>query len=1322
MTNKTSFMINHLLIRIATPFILAILLIPAYSYSQKIHTGKEALSMYSDVKMVRESRLSELPSYIAFQNGKEKDVDAIFLWIKKNFQLSTTVGFELIKKETDKLGFIHYRFQQTFSNTPIEGAVWILHTKNDKVVSMNGLLYANLTNSGSSSINENQALDFALTHVGAEIYKWELPSEEKHIKWVSEDENATHFPKGEKIYVANHYNYNSSNYRLAYKFTIYAHEPLYKADVYVDATNGNILSENSIIKNIDAVGTASTAYSGTQTITTDDTGSSFRLQETGRGNGIRTFDLNESTSYGGAVDFTDTDNNWNNVNAELDEYATDAHWGAEMTYDYLMNVHGRNSIDGNGFRLDSYVHYGASFNNAFWDGNQMTYGDGNSAPFTALDIAGHEISHGLTTFTANLVYQAESGALNESFSDIIGTSVENYARPTNWNWTVGEDLGGAFRSMSDPNAYGDPDTYFGNNWASLTGGDNGGVHTNSSIQNYWYYLLTIGDSGTNDNGDAYNITGLGFASSSAIAFRNLTVYLTSNSEFSDARFYAIQSAMDLFGACTPEVEQTTNAWYAVGVGAMYNPTVAANFSAPTTSSCSAPFTVDFSNASNNASNFNWNFGDGNTSTQMSPSHTYTTAGTYDVQLTADGGSCGSDVVTFTAYIDIDAANPCIVTFPTSGNGDTQTACSGTIYDSGGASANYGANQDAQITISPTGAATVDINFSFFDIEPGTGSSCDYDYIDVYDGANTGAPLIGKYCNNNIPTTLSSTGGSITIVFHSDPGLELAGFQLDWTCNLPTTPPTADFLSNVTTSCTGEITFLDQSINGPDTWSWDFGDGNSSSQQNPSHTYTANGTYTVTLTSSNTNGSDVNTKTNYIVVNMPIAPSTTDDNICENNTATLSANGTNTINWYDAATGGNLVNTGTSYTTPTLTNTTSYYVEEEIPAVIQNVGPTDNTFGTGGYYTGDQYLLFDCSIPFTLLSVWVDANGAGSRTIELRDNVGTVLQTTTVNVPDGQSRVILNFDVQPGNDLQLGTLAGSNPDTYRNDASASYPYDIAGIVSITSSSAGGAYYYHFYDWEIQEYSCKSARTQVTANVSPTADATISPVAAACENDSPITMTAVDAGGTWSGTGITGSSFSPTTAGTGTHTITYSISGTCGDMDTYAIIVNENPDANFTSATTLCINNGIETFTPTTSGGTWSADCSSCINSSTGEFDPSTAGVGTWSVDYTVTSGSSCTSTTIASVIVDNCSGIDLVEASSLLLYPNPANEQVTISTGAISNGVISITDLLGKEIITIQYNSSVTTIDVSNKLSRGNYFVRIFSSEGNTIAIKKLVKN
>jgi len=224
---------------------------------------------------------------------------------------------------------------------------------------------------------------------------------------------------------------------------------------------------------------------------------SFILREKGRGKGIETYNLQNGTNYGNAVDFVDDDNYWNNYNAAKDEIATDAHWGTEMTYDFYFNNFGRNSIDDNGFKLRSYLHYSNNYSNAFWNGQWMTYGDGNASsnPFLSIDIIGHEISHGLTTFTANLIYASQSGAINEGFSDVFGNMIERYAKPTAYSWELGEDIGYVLRDMSNPNSKGDPDTYEGSYWIDTencvpdNNNDNCGVHTNSSVLNFWFLML-----------------------------------------------------------------------------------------------------------------------------------------------------------------------------------------------------------------------------------------------------------------------------------------------------------------------------------------------------------------------------------------------------------------------------------------------------------------------------------------------------------------------------------------------------------------------------------------------------------------------------------------------------------------------------------------------------------------------------------------------------------------------------------------------------------------------------------------------------------------
>ena len=289
----------------------------------------------------------------------------------------------------------------------------------------------------------------------------------------------------------------------------------------------------------------------------------YRLRQYGRGGGIATYDAQHGTSYPLSFDFVDPDSSFDSENGKA---GVSVHWALENTYDYYFNILGRNSFDDNGGKMIAYAHYDNNWFNAQWDGSRMRFGDGtsNNTPLVSIDIVSHELTHGVTQYTASLIYQDEYGALNESFSDIFGTSVEFYALGSGGNWFVGE---GAvrLRSMSNPNQYGDPDTYFGNFWAPLGGGDNGGVHTNSGVQNFWYYLLSEGGSGVNDNGQPYSVTGLGINQAEQIAYRNLSTYLIPTSEYYDARLGSIYAATDLYGENSQQFQSVVEAWNAVGV-------------------------------------------------------------------------------------------------------------------------------------------------------------------------------------------------------------------------------------------------------------------------------------------------------------------------------------------------------------------------------------------------------------------------------------------------------------------------------------------------------------------------------------------------------------------------------------------------------------------------------------------------------------------------------------------------------------------------------------------------------------------------------------
>lgn len=1225
-----------------------IALSPLFAQAQRVYKGADASEKFKNTQLVRDSKFSALPSYIEFRSTNQMDRDELKQWMVSNFKLADGMNFDLVRVESDLLGHEHYRFQQTLNGAPIEDAIWIVHTNNDRVYSLNGLIYNAISCPTTAGISEAAALENALTHVGATTYKWELAAEERHLKWEKQDLEATYHPTAELVFVSANYSFLAEDYRLAYKFNIYAQEPISRADIYVDAITGEILRENEIIHHVDEPGTAHTAYSGERDIIADSFEGEYRLRDGSRGDGVRTFDLNNATSHGGAVDFIDDDNDWDNVNPEKDEYATDAHWGAEMTYDYFNDIHGRNSIDNDGFQLNSYVHYGVNYFNAFWDGSRMTYGDGNGGaitPLTSIDIAAHEVTHGLTTFSAGLIYYAESGALNESFSDIFGAAIERFARPDDYNWLLGEDIGTHFRNMANPNAKNDPDTYFGTYWADLGGGDAGGVHTNSGVQNFWYYLLTEGGTGTNDNGDDYDVTALGVEASSAIAFRNLTVYLVSSSQYADARFYALKSAQDLFGGCTEEVEQTANAWYAVGVGDEYDPTTTADFTTLDTFGCAIPFEVNFVNESFNGITYEWDFGDGGTSTDENPTHIYTEAGIYTVTLSVDGGACGSADITKTSYIEVDPDADCILILPPSGTLGTQTACDGTLYDSGGPDANYGSGENAQITIDPLGAVSVNLTFPEFDVEAGVGVSCNYDYLEIYDGPSAFDPLIGRYCNNNLPTDITSTGSAITLFFHSDGYVQDPGFEIIWSCNPPEDVPETDFTVNSEITCSGTAYFTDLSTNIPIFWEWDFGDGETSSEQHPIHTYTEEGDYTVTLTATNLVGDNTEVKTEYITVAFPEPPTTTNDTNCVEQSATLIASGEGTLKWYTEAEGGVPFFEGEIYDTPLLDETTTYYVEDDLYDSPENVGPETADFGTGDYFSGDQHLVFNNSTPVFLKSVVVYAGSAGERTIELRNNVGTVLESVTRDIDAGEQTFILDLFLPVGTSLQLGVAEGDDPDLYRNDSGTSYPYTLDESVEIVGSSTGDEFYYYFYNWEVHPYDCASERTAVTAVVEFESDILIDEVEFLCIEDEPMILTASEEGGIWTADCAdcineeTGE-FDPATAGIGTWEITYWVDGTCSHFNTTTIEVKES-DITIDPVEDLCKDDEALLLTASIDGGTWSATCGDCIDEASGLFDPLEAGVGTWDITYSVP-GTCSHYNMIAINVVESAISIDPVD--------------------------------------------------------------------------------
>jgi bacillolysin len=475
------------------------------------------------------------------------DVFSIKQFIKDNaktYKLNPAKDLTLMETTTDDLGMTHYRFVQSVKGVPIEGAEFFVHTDKDGYVkAVNGNLVANTKyfNMPNKKVSKTSAIEAAWKHINLSkedtIVETHGLSLDGHV-----DENTV---EKAKLVV---YEHNGKLY-LTHKVELQFIEP-YGANwqVFVDATNGEIVDSFNAVTHGATSGYGYGVLGDYKTLNTYYYNGWYYLYDVTKPmNGvIETRDANNGHTQGGYS--VDSNNAFTSSGQAAD---VDAHNYAGIVYDYYYNTHNRNSYDNAGSTIISTVHYSTNYNNAFWNGNQMVYGDGDGTTFTALsgalDVVAHELTHAVTERTAGLIYQDQSGALNESMSDVFGYFVEPE------DYLMGEDVytpgvaGDALRSISDPTAYGQPDHM---NDYYYTSSDNGGVHTNSGIPNK----------------AAYNtIVSIGKTKAEKIYYRALTVYMTSTTDFSDARAALLAATADLYGSNGTEYTAVENAWNAVGV-------------------------------------------------------------------------------------------------------------------------------------------------------------------------------------------------------------------------------------------------------------------------------------------------------------------------------------------------------------------------------------------------------------------------------------------------------------------------------------------------------------------------------------------------------------------------------------------------------------------------------------------------------------------------------------------------------------------------------------------------------------------------------------
>lgn len=553
------------------------------------------------------------------------------------------------------------------------------------------------------------------------------------------------------------------------------------------------------------------------------------------------------------------------------------------------------------------------------------------------------------------------------------------------------------------------------------------------------------------------------------------------------------------------------------------------------------------------------------------------------------------------------------------------------------------------------------------------------------------------------------------------------------------PLSAAFTADVTDFCLipATVSFTNSSQNAA-TYLWDFGDGQTSTDQNPVHIYTALGTYNVTLTAgAGACGSEVANQPAYINVGLA-SPQVTSGYHCGPGTIDLSATGTGTLSWYSDATGTNLIGSGATFTTPSISNSATFYVQAVAANPVKYAGRPDNS-GSGGYFgnaTNQHFLIFDSYVPFKLLSVKVYAGSAGSRTILLRDANSNIIQQTSVNISVGESRVTLNFDVPVGANLQL--VGGGSPDLFRNNNNtATYPYTLAGVLSITESSASlpqyntpGNYYY-FYDWEVKEYDCESPLVPVQANIYGVPAAAFTNAV----NGTVVNFSSTPVQGAsylWNfgdGSSSTQSNPAHTYATVGSFTVTLTVSNPCG-TDSVSQTVVTTAAAPFTdfSADNLQVYEGdyVHFFDMSANAPTswyWmfegGAPSSSTDQNPTVQYN--TAGSYYVTLVATNTYGANPMNKTNYITVLPS-TGVDVAEnaISNLAVYPNPANNTLWLTFETSDPiAVVDMFNVTGALVFSETFETPSGKVHFRtgiSSLSAGVYFVKL-TTNGFTQTIK-----
>ena len=499
----------------------------------------------------------ESPGWLVFKQTARVNPRTLFKDHAQLFQLSPGTEMRIVSEETDEIGVRHFVYQQFYKTVEVENATFRVRAKGDNAVSANGELEFKFEPAVTRpAITEEQAVAILRQKFGGTRFY-------REDDFVKDLERVTgerpYSPKGTLLYTEVP---ESGERVLAWMFRTYVLPVESSRKVYIDATSGAVVKELTLFPSC-FTGSGNTSFRGNQTFNTARSDTNFVLTDDCSGNRLRFL---RPATVTGSREVSDTDNNWTGN----DIAAVTSFWSLGIAYDYFALNHGRQSYDGK--NADMTIVNDPAEEAARGGNGIITCRTGaTSSPtvdFNTVDIVGHEFTHSLIEKSAALGNERtkESAALNESFSDIFGQVIERWdEQNANPEWIIGDDKGcngTTCRNLLNPKAFNQPDTYKGNFW--MTKGID--PHTNGTVQNRWFALLTDGGAGTNNElGAPYDIKGLGIVKTRRIAYRTLTRYLTADSNYEDARNGSIQATRDLFGAGSAEENQVTKAWCSVGL-------------------------------------------------------------------------------------------------------------------------------------------------------------------------------------------------------------------------------------------------------------------------------------------------------------------------------------------------------------------------------------------------------------------------------------------------------------------------------------------------------------------------------------------------------------------------------------------------------------------------------------------------------------------------------------------------------------------------------------------------------------------------------------